>query len=127
MFQERNRLLVKHEQLRAKKRERKKKHRRSKERGKGEQPGTSRAQSEEKERGHHDGRRRHKDREKGAHTIRKDSASPRTRIHKVKDDISCLKLNLSIFQHASNFLGSMVEEHQRSSYLRRVAPGKNGI
>ena len=94
MFQERNRLLVKHEQLRAKKRERKKKHRKNKERGnggKGEQPVTSRVQSEEKERGHHDGRRRHKDREKGVHTIRKDSASPRTRIHKVKDDISCLK------------------------------------
>ena len=94
MFQERNRLLVKHEQLRAKKREKKKKHRKSKERGKGEQPGMSRAQSEEKERGHHDGRRRH--REKGVHTIRKDSASPRTRIHKVKDDISCLKLTLYI-------------------------------
>ena len=31
-----------------------------------------------------------------------------------------------LIQHASNFLGSMVEEHQRSSYLRRVAPGKNG-
>ena len=30
-----------------------------------------------------------------------------------------------LIQHASNFLGSMVEEHQRSSYLRRVAPGKN--
>merc|ERR1712083_345522 len=60
------------------------------------------------ERGH-DGRRRHRDKEKGSQTIRKDSASPRTRIHK----------------HASNFLGSMVEEHQRSSYLRRVAPGED--
>ena len=100
MFEERNRLLVKHEQLRAKKRERKKKQRRrSKERrnngGKTEQPGEIRSQSEEKERGH-DGRRRHRDREKGGHTIRKDSASPRTRIHKVKDFISCLNLNLYI-------------------------------
>ena len=98
MFQERNRLLVKHEQLRAKKRERKKKHRKNKERGNGgkaEQPHPSRSQSEGKERGH-DGRRRHRDREKGVHTIRKDSASPRTRIHKVNDDVSCLNLALSI-------------------------------
>ena len=35
-------------------------------------------------------------------------------------------LSSFLIQHASNFLGSMVEEHQRSSYLRRVAPGKNG-
>lgn len=26
-------------------------------------------------------------------------------------------------QHAGSFLGTVVEEHQRSSYLRRVAPG----
>ena len=85
MFQERNRLLVKHEQLRAKKRERKKKHKRSKERGLGgkeEQPGGAEGESSEKEKGHRvTGRRRHRD--KGTHTIRGDSASPRTRIHKV--------------------------------------------
>ena len=88
---------MKHEQLRAKKRERKKKHRKNKERGNGgkaEQPGGSRSQSEEKERGH-DGRRRHRDREKGVHTIRNDSASPRTRIHKVNDDVSSFNLTIS--------------------------------
>ena len=77
---------VLHEQLRAKKRERKKKHRKGRERGSGgkrEHSDSVRAQSEEKERGH-DGRRRHRDKEKGSHTIRKDSASPRTRIHKVQ-------------------------------------------
>ena len=101
MFQERNRLLVKHEQLRAKKRERKKKHKRSKERGLGGQeehpggqacsshrhclhPGGAGGESSEKEKGHRvTGRRRHRDKEKGTHTIRGDSASPRTRIHKV--------------------------------------------
>ena len=95
MFQERNRLLVKHEQLRAKKRERKKKQRRSKERrnngGKTGQPGEIRKQSEEKEEGH-DGRRRHRDKDRGGHTIRKDSASPRTRIHKVKDPMHLSQL-----------------------------------
>ena len=88
MFQERNRLLVKHEQLRAKKRERKKKHKRSKERGLGgkeEHPGGAGGESSEKEKGHRvTGRRRHRDKEKGTHTIRGDSASPRTRIHKVE-------------------------------------------
>ena len=28
-------------------------------------------------------------------------------------------------QHAGNFLGSVVEGQQRSSYLRRVAPGED--
>ena len=28
-------------------------------------------------------------------------------------------------QHAGSFLGTVVEEHQRSSYLRRVAPGED--
>ena len=96
MFQERNRLLVKHEQLRAKKRERKKKHKRSKERGLGgkeEHPGGAGGESSEKEKGHRvTGRRRHRDKEKGTHTIRGDSASPRTRIHKV-DIMTTLFLN----------------------------------
>ena len=105
-FNERKKLIMKHMQLRAKKK-RDRKEKRHKRKTVEKSP-IDDGNAQEKRQDESKSLKNSKEDE----NIRQDKnavPSPRSRIHKV----------------AGKFLGSVVEEHQRSSYFRRVQPGQD--
>ena len=109
-FNQRKKLIVKHLELRAKK-TRDKKERRGKKDKKRNTENKSKKENVEKQ----ETKSKEKTNEisftekENSNRYKFEAPSPRSRIHKV----------------AGKFLGSVVEEHQRSSYFRRVQPGQD--